>query len=39
MKEEDIKESKVELLECIENLMGVFDTPVVRFKYKNDFTE
>ena len=30
---------KNELLDCIHNLMGVFDTPVVRLKYSNDFTE
>lgn len=38
-KEEEIQQSKVELLECIHNLMGVFDTPVARLKLKNSFTE
>ncbi len=33
-----IKESKEELLDCIHNLIGVFDTPVARMKLNNDFT-
>ena len=39
MKEEDIHQTKVELLECIQNLMGVFDTPIARRRINNEFTE
>lgn len=38
MKEEDIPQTKVELLECIQNLMGVFDTPIARRRIDNEFT-
>ena len=37
--EEEIPQSKLELLECIHNLMGVFDTPVARLKLKNSFCD
>ena len=36
---DDIKQSKLELLECIQNLMGVFDTPISRRVIKSDFAE
>jgi hypothetical protein len=36
---EEIKQSKQELLDCIQNLMGVFDTPVARSKIRNEFAE
>ena len=34
-----IHQSKEELLECIQNLMGVFDTPISRRAINNDFAE
>ncbi len=34
-----IVQSKKELLECIQNLMGVFDTPYARFKIKGEFAD
>lgn len=36
---DSIKHSKKELFECIQNLMGVFDTPVSRLRMKSDFAE
>lgn len=36
---EGIVQSKEELLECIQNLMGVFDTPISRRVIKNDFAD
>ena len=39
MKEEDIPQTKVELLEYIQNLMGVFDTPIARRRISNEFTD
>lgn len=35
----DIKHSKQELLDCIHNLMGVFDTPIARGKLNSDFIQ
>ena len=34
-----IPQSKEELLECIQNLMGVFDTPVSRRAIKGEFVD
>jgi len=34
-----IPQSKEELLECIQNLMGVFDTPVSRRAIKGEFAD
>ena len=34
-----IPQSKEELLDCIQNLMGVFDTPVARLRMKGKFTD
>lgn len=35
----DIPQSKQELLECIQNFMGVFDTPVSRRAIKGSFAD
>lgn len=35
----DIPQSKKELLECIQNLMGVFDTPISRRAINHNFAE
>lgn len=35
--EDSLSTKEKELLDCIENLMGVFDTPVVRMKIKGTF--
>lgn len=37
MENNNIPQSKEELLECIRNLMGVFDTPISRRRINNDF--
>ena len=37
MEENEIVNSKIELLECIQNLMGAFDNPIVRRKFSSDF--
>lgn len=37
--DKEIPQSKQELLDCIHNLIGVFDNPAVRLKYHNSFTE
>ena len=34
-----IPQSKEELLDCIQNLMGVFDTPIGRLKMKGEFAD
>jgi len=34
-----IKHSKKELLDCIHNLMGVFDTPAARLRIKTEFAD
>jgi len=34
-----IKQSKKELFECIQNLMGCFDTPISRRNIKGYFAE
>lgn len=36
---EVIIQSKEELLECIQNLMGAFDTPIARRLIKGNFSE
>jgi hypothetical protein len=36
--EDNIKQSKKELFECIQNLMGVIDTPVARRRINDDFS-
>ena len=39
IKEEDIKQTKMELLDCIHNLMAVVDTPLGRMHNKGKFAE
>jgi len=39
MEKMKIKQSKEELFECIQNLMGVFDTPISRRLIKGEFAE
>jgi len=39
LNDSDIPQSKEELLECIQNLMGVFDTPISRRAINNFFAE
>ena len=34
----EIKQSKEELLDCIKNLMGAFDTPIARRKIDSEFS-
>lgn len=34
-----ILQSKKELLQCIQNLMGVFDTPVARLRIQGEFVD
>lgn len=34
-----VSPSRQELIECVQNLMGAFDTPIARRKYTNDFIE
>jgi hypothetical protein len=37
---ENLSEStKEELLDCIQNLMGVFDTPLARLRMKGEFAD
>jgi len=39
IKEEDIKTTKMDLLDCIHNLMAVVDTPLGRMHNKGKFAE
>lgn len=36
---EVVSPSRRELIECVQNLMGAFDTPLARRKYTSDFVE
>jgi hypothetical protein len=37
--DDDIPTTKQAMLDAIQNLVGVFDTPMVRIKYNNSFTQ
>lgn len=37
--DDKIPQSKKELLDCIQNLMGCFDTPLARKRISNDFCD